>query len=327
MNTIENILKAGSEQIADGIAYANDKAIAIIAPSLIFGEDADGNHYISGPAKIIKITTITRKNIWSALIESGALIFGLSNEIKIARDLLRDPRTSRTASYILACSKNCHDFLQTIQRIESARFLIVGCGGIGSLISLNIAGAGATNITIVDGDTIEESNLNRQFFWEKKDIGKSKTAKLKETLENRFPIVRCHAIGQYIDEKCLTDLAANHDIIIISADEPLGFGNSSSHQISKNNHKLILSTGYFHRFLSVQAQPKNPEEVSPPTEIIYWRRGLNFVGPSFGPSNTELAGVVSSYAIHYILKKAQNCSMSFDAKWDSSLFPRTPMVK
>ena len=48
--------------------------------------------------------------------------------------------------------------------------IILGCGGIGSLLAYNLVSSGLINISLVDFDKIEESNLNRQILFNKKDI-------------------------------------------------------------------------------------------------------------------------------------------------------------
>ena len=49
------------------------------------------------------------------------------------------------------------------KRIEQAHVAVAGCGGLGSNVITQLSVAGVGNFTIIDGDVIEESNLNRQF--------------------------------------------------------------------------------------------------------------------------------------------------------------------
>ena len=63
----------------------------------------------------------------------------------------------------------------TFQRLQSAKILIVGAGGIGCEVLKDVACAGFGHITIIDLDTIDLSNLNRQFLFNKSHIKKSKS--------------------------------------------------------------------------------------------------------------------------------------------------------
>lgn len=67
--------------------------------------------------------------------------------------------------------------------LEKAKVLLVGTGGIGCEVLKNLAMAGCKEIHCVDLDTIELSNLNRQFLFRKKDIGRSKAITAVESVK------------------------------------------------------------------------------------------------------------------------------------------------
>jgi len=70
------------------------------------------------------------------------------------------------------------DNLQT--NVRDSKVLMVGAGGIGCELLKNLVLSGFQNITIIDLDTIDVSNLNRQFLFQKQHVGKSKSACAKE---------------------------------------------------------------------------------------------------------------------------------------------------
>ncbi len=73
------------------------------------------------------------------------------------------------------------------QKLTDAKVLVVGAGGLGCLVLQNLTAAGVGTIGIVDGDLVEESNLNRQFLYNNADCGKSKAIAASEVLRKQNP--------------------------------------------------------------------------------------------------------------------------------------------
>ncbi|OAF68373.1 hypothetical protein A3Q56_03892 [Intoshia linei] len=73
--------------------------------------------------------------------------------------------------------------------IKTVNVLIVGAGGLGCETVKNLIGLGFNSLTIVDMDTIELTNLNRQFLFRESDIGNSKAITVQNYVKKIYPNV------------------------------------------------------------------------------------------------------------------------------------------
>lgn len=81
-------------------------------------------------------------------------------------------------------------------KLRQARVLVVGCGGLGAPVSLYLAAAGIGEITLLDGDTVELSNLQRQVTFTESDIGSNKALCTARALRERNSDIRVNAIPE-----------------------------------------------------------------------------------------------------------------------------------
>ena len=103
-------------------------------------------------------------------------------------------------------------------RLMNARVLIVGAGGLGSPIALDLAECGVGTIGIVDFDKVDFSNLNRQVIHIQANVGRPKTESAKEAIQRANPEVKVITFEERLEPHNAIDLIHDFDIIIDGAD-------------------------------------------------------------------------------------------------------------
>lgn len=108
--------------------------------------------------------------------------------------------------------------LEGQERIHSGKVLLIGCGGLGSPIAMYLAAAGVGTIGLIDGDEVDESNLQRQVIHHTADIGKDKVLSAKETIQSINPYTHVIAMKDFIARDNAQDIIRDYDFIIDGTD-------------------------------------------------------------------------------------------------------------
>ena len=95
---------------------------------------------------------------------------------------------------------------------------IAGAGGIGSNVAVHLVRTGVTDLKIADFDTIEKSNLNRQFYFHHQ-IGASKVDTLKKNLLDINPNGFFHVENIKLDRENMADFFRDCDIVVEAFDK------------------------------------------------------------------------------------------------------------
>ncbi len=104
------------------------------------------------------------------------------------------------------------------RKLLNASVLIVGAGGLGSPIAVYLSLAGVGTIGIVDFDTVDVTNLQRQILHQNDDVGRPKVQSAVETLKAYNPDVNVVTHEEPITSANAMDIVPNYDVIINGAD-------------------------------------------------------------------------------------------------------------
>ncbi len=130
------------------------------------------------------------------------------------------------------------------KKLSNVNILVVGLGGVGSIVPISLVRSGIKNLTIVDKDRVDLSNLNRQIAYTLEDVGELKSVALKkhlQTLREDINIVEIHD-----DIKNVLNENLKFDYIIDCIDDIKGKIELITFAF-KNNIKIISSLGMGNR--------------------------------------------------------------------------------
>lgn len=248
------------------------------------------------------LSEIEARNLVNELIE---------NEIITSKKYDSDNRYSRHSFYfdLIDAPINAQEIL------GNKTVGLVGMGGIGSNIAMILAGAGIGKLIFSDGDTIELSNLTRQFLYHEEDVNNFKVEQAAKQLALINSEIELVPVLESISDVEIFDRHFNDcDIIILSADSPAeihewinsaamkhGFTYSNAGYIDSFGavgpmvipgktacYECYKKEGDLYKFLDDgQELPTNLNE--------------SFQAPSYGPLNSMVAAIQANEVIRYLI--------------------------
>ena len=104
------------------------------------------------------------------------------------------------------------------RRLKGARVLVVGTGGLGSPVALYLAAAGIGTLGLVDFDTVDTSNLQRQIIHGTRDVGRAKTASARDRLRDVNPHVDVHVHETRLTSTNALAIVSEYDVVVDGSD-------------------------------------------------------------------------------------------------------------
>jgi len=104
------------------------------------------------------------------------------------------------------------------KRLKNAKVLCVGAGGLGSPALLYLAAAGVGTLGVIDFDTVDESNLQRQIIHGQSDIGRPKAESARDSIKEINPYVTVVVHETQLDSDNALQIFAQYDLIVDGTD-------------------------------------------------------------------------------------------------------------
>ncbi len=103
-------------------------------------------------------------------------------------------------------------------KLQAAKVLVIGAGGLGCPCLQTLAGCGIGNIGIADFDNVSVTNLHRQTLYNFDDVGKRKAEVAKQKLEQINPYIAVSAHDMFVDESNILTLLHDYDVVVDGTD-------------------------------------------------------------------------------------------------------------
>lgn len=131
------------------------------------------------------------------------------------------------------------------QAMLDARALIIGAGGLGSPAALYLAASGVGHITLVDHDTVDLTNLQRQIAHTTARVGQPKVQSAAQALQALNPDVQVQCIQQHADAALLDELVSQASVVLDCCDN---YRTRQTVNVACVKHRVPLVAGAIIRF-------------------------------------------------------------------------------
>lgn len=137
---------------------------------------------------------------------------------------------------------------EIIEKIKQKNILLIGLGGVGGYTFETLVRSGIENITIIDGDTFEESNLNRQLLSLKTTINQNKTDVAEKRAQQINENIKIKKITKIITKENIKEIDFKQYDYVIDACDTIEIKKEIIRICTKNNIKFISCMGTGNKF-------------------------------------------------------------------------------
>ena len=132
---------------------------------------------------------------------------------------------------------------QLCHALRHAHVCVIGIGGVGSWAVESLARTGIGEITLVDGDTIHRSNMNRQLHTLESTLGQYKVDAMKARIAEINTACRGHAIKHHIDDDNLRDIIERGYDCVIDAIDSIKYKAAIVYCCKRNKIPVVMTGG------------------------------------------------------------------------------------
>lgn len=104
------------------------------------------------------------------------------------------------------------------RKLKNARVAVVGAGGLGSPVLMYLASAGIGHLTIIDSDTVDLTNLQRQVLFLTDSVGQKKAAQAEERIRRMNPHLELSVFDRRLAPETISEMLSSADLVIEGSD-------------------------------------------------------------------------------------------------------------
>lgn len=285
-------------------------------------------------ARKFKLSQTDAAKFICLLVKKGLLTTQIEKEIPHEYK-----RYDRHLLYYQTLGKNS---IQVQKKISKSKVALIGMGGIGNWVSLNLIGAGLAEIKLIDFDSIEISNLTRQVLFDEKSVGLKKVKEAQRILTIKNSTTKITTVDLKIKntEKLKSHLSG-FDMVVLSADKPQYIHdwvdevcmelNISYINLGYRDGEGVIGpltvpglTGCYQCF-----KPKKKYLNKQIDQNLYLEFDKRYQAPSFGPINSLVSSIGAMEVLKYLGEFAKPLSLGIELSIDpvgsqihKHIFPR-----
>jgi len=129
------------------------------------------------------------------------------------------------------------------EALRHSHVCVIGIGGVGSWAVESLVRSGIGELTLVDGDSIHRSNMNRQIHTLESTLGQSKVSTMMTRIADINSTCCCHAIEHHIDDDNLRDIIERDYDCVIDAIDSIKFKAAIVYCCKRNKIPLVMTGG------------------------------------------------------------------------------------